>query len=224
MIKPVFSTPQRIILGISYAVLLFILVESVRASGSKAEADATAITGDQVMNASTRAFSISGGDMDIDDCLSTWSIFWGLGQDVKTNPYCFAMQLDAIGKHHEAAQMRCSIRRVKKVYGANCIEAMTAAIPPPPPNTEIIETNDAEDNDDDDRYLAQQEELQYMQQQLDTFISHVEQVQQVQQRQVANPHQSPPPQRVGYTDAEREAVFAILAGKGKGDSGELGEN
>jgi hypothetical protein len=87
-----------------------------------------------VGGSSTKAISVGGGDMDINQCLATHSVLFGLWQGTHLNKMCIADGLDARGKHEEAAEMRCSVRGFRKVYGSNCVEeTMIRPSSPPPP-------------------------------------------------------------------------------------------
>jgi hypothetical protein len=135
------TEPKRfsaILLGLIAAALLILAYQS-RAQSHECQGghncnDGGAVTIDNVLtggdNVATisggRAYALGGSDMDINDCLATFSYVFGIIQDVRTNPFCFAMQLDSIGKHREAAEMRCSVRRVKKIFKDDCVESMTA--------------------------------------------------------------------------------------------------
>lgn len=95
------------------------------------------------LNSSGDTIALGGlGDVDIADCLYSYQvfIFW---QGTATNALCVADKLDIIGKHHEAAEMRCSVKRVRKVYGTvdQCVAAVEYVPPPepaPPPEVEEI--------------------------------------------------------------------------------------
>ena len=95
----------------------------------------------------SRAYSFGGGDVDINECLYSWSF---LVQGVKLNRWCAAEKMDAIGLHEGAAKMRCTINPVRKLYDSEalCIKGQTATkevhVEPPPP---IIDRDD-EDHDD----------------------------------------------------------------------------
>jgi len=86
---------------------------------------------------SSRVFGFGGlGDVDIRDCLYSYQvfIFW---QSVRTNRLCVADKFDVMGKHYAAAQMRCSVKRVRSVFGdmQSCIDAIVM-------DDEIVETPD----------------------------------------------------------------------------------
>lgn len=82
----------------------------------------------------TESMSIAAGfgGVEIKDCIYTVQYFI-IFQGAKINPLCVADKLDSIGKHKEAAEMRCSIRRYRKPYGNvnQCIR-VTQYVPPPP--------------------------------------------------------------------------------------------
>ena len=100
------------------------------------------------VNHSSRVFAGSGGDMDINDCLATHSILFGLWQGTHTNPFCEADRMDRDGDYLGAAMMRCSTRKYKKVYGKgqSCVDAIILTAPPPPaPLPQVIFEDDDED-------------------------------------------------------------------------------
>lgn len=111
-------------------------------STSGADAAASVVTGD--VDASTvisggRAYALSGGDMDINQCIATHSVLFGMWQGTHLNAICVADVLDANGKHKEAAEMRCSVKRFRKVYGTEyeCVRD-TQFIPLPPPPAPVM--------------------------------------------------------------------------------------
>lgn len=77
----------------------------------------------------TDAWGFGSTGVDIDDCVSSYSVLFGLWQDVRLNPSCIADKLDELGRHKEAAEMRCSIRRVRRVYGSDCVARLIYAAP-----------------------------------------------------------------------------------------------
>jgi len=93
------------------------------------------ITGD---NSIRGGIAVSGSDMEIADSLATHSILFGLWQGTHTNPYAEADRLDNQGNHQAAAEMRCSTRKYKKVYGKDCINDViytpSVEIPPEEPD------------------------------------------------------------------------------------------
>ena len=92
-----------------------------------------------VIETDSMSVSAGFGGVEIKDCIYTVQYFI-LFQGAKINPLCVADKLDAIGKHKEAAEMRCSIRRYWKPYGNKnqCIR-VTQYVPPPPPDNSIQE-------------------------------------------------------------------------------------
>lgn len=75
---------------------------------------------------SSKVYALSGGDMDIDDCLATYSVVFGLFQGTNINRLCEAERLNAQGKYQAAAEMKCSLFRFKRIYGKGqkCIDAV----------------------------------------------------------------------------------------------------
>lgn len=92
---------------------------------------------------------LSGSDMDINDCLATHSILFGLWQGTHTNPYCEAARMDRDGNYLAAAELRCSTRKYEKVYGKGqeCINAVIRSAP-----VEATEVLVGQVPDDDARY------------------------------------------------------------------------
>jgi len=116
--------------------LLLLLPMLAFASGDDIEIENDLVTGDVATNIKgSTVYGMSGGDMDINQCLATHSILFGLWQGTHLNTMCVADGLDADGKHHEAAMMRCSVRRFRKVYGSveECIDTTEYRPPPPAP-------------------------------------------------------------------------------------------
>ena len=75
---------------------------------------------------SSKVYALSGGDMDIDDCLATYSVVFGLFQGTNINRLCEAERLNSQGKYLSAAEMKCSLFRFKRIYGKGqkCIDAV----------------------------------------------------------------------------------------------------
>ena len=116
-----------------YIALLFLSPLLAFASGPDIEQEVATNVATSVTGSTTKAFSVGGGDMDINQCLATHSVLFGLWQGTHLNVMCVADGLDARGEHREAAEMRCSVRRFRKVYGDNCVEdTMFKSTPPPP--------------------------------------------------------------------------------------------
>jgi len=94
----------------------------------------------------SRAYALSGGDMYIRDCLATHSILFGLWQGTHINKLCESDRLNRDGMYQAAAEMKCSIRSVRRIYGKDkCVVAVKLSAPPPAPP--IV---DEEDDDEDD--------------------------------------------------------------------------
>ncbi len=97
-----------------------------------------------------RSYGLGLGDVDINDCLYSWSF---IVQGVRLNKWCASERMDAMGLHDSAALMRCTIRSVNKLYKNKdqCIQSQTV--------TQVLhverpeETTDT-DEDDDERYEA----------------------------------------------------------------------
>ena len=101
------------------------------------------------------SFAHAFGDVEIDDCIYTvqYFVFY---QGARINPLCVADKLDLIGKHEEAAKMRCSIKRYRKPYGSKhqCTR-VTMFVPPEPdePKTEPVQSTPIE-------YVEQQQQIE----------------------------------------------------------------
>jgi len=134
---------------------------------ANATPDKKASVTDQVVNTSSNAYGFGGlGDVDIRDCLSSYQVFI-LWQGVRVNPLCVATQLDILGKHHEAAQMRCSVGRVRQVFGnrAQCIIALEVEPIMEPPDLSELYNRNAQIADEEDQ--AQDDYIQELNQRLD---------------------------------------------------------
>ena len=122
------------------------------------------------INTESMSIAAGFGGVEIKDCIYTVQYFI-LFQGAKINPLCVADKLDAIGKHKEAAQMRCSIRRYWKPYGNKnqCIRVTMYVAP---------------NHDEHDEHVQQQEEQMILQQQV------------IQLQEQYDELQKAPPQRV----------------------------
>ncbi len=116
------------------AIVLLLFPASGLANGGDRHGgrDETVIAGDTVVTGK-RGVSISGADMEINECVSSFSWLFGIVQEVRTNPLCVAKQLESEGKHEAAAEMRCSVRRVRKAYGSrdDCEAALLTLVDEP---------------------------------------------------------------------------------------------
>ena len=127
------------------AVLLLVLIVShCEASASRVEQRVEGL----------KSIGFGSTDVDISECLSSWSILFGLYQDVKVNALCVADKLNQAGKYQAAAEMKCSVRRVRKVYGDDCIDRVRESAPVL--HVEPLATK-APDEDDEDEYKALRE-------------------------------------------------------------------
>jgi len=125
--------------------------------------------------AGSRAYGLSGGDMDINDCLATHSVFFGLWQGTHVNKLCEADRLNRDGKYQAAAELKCSVRSIRKVYGREkCVESVILIAPPPPPSPPVVVV---EDDDDEEHWVEEQvwhDEQVQMQQDYDERIERLE--------------------------------------------------
>ena len=129
---------------------------------------------------------LGGSDMEIRDCLATYSFLFGLWQGTHINPFCEADKMDARGDYQSAAEMRCGTHSYKKRYGKGqaCIDAVIY-VPPHNPKPVIIEAIDDEYEDRikaleelfDKQQQAGQQRQQIQQQQYEK-IQHAEDLRQ----------------------------------------------
>ena len=168
-------------------VLMIVAYNTVDASGDKITQsnDMNNQTTGDVVGGKTLALGLSGADMDIRDCLATYSYLFGLVQRTRPNKLCVADQLQAVGKVYEAAQLRCSYFSIRRIYGGReeCVSALIHEnyVPIVEAPVVIYESDD----EDDMEYELVQMELQHLKEQI---------------------QQAPPPQVVIQDDgAERRA-------------------
>jgi len=118
---------------------------------------------------SSRAFGLSGGDIDIAQSYRSYSVLFGLYQDTKVNPLELARQLVAEGYYQEAAELRCAPRTVYKALGGK--EACIAKFSLPPLALPVAAE---EDNWEEEEEEWHEEQMQ-MQQDYDERIAQLEQ-------------------------------------------------
>ena len=131
---------------------------------------------------SPKVFAMSGGDMDINDGLASYSYLFGLIQGTSPNIVLYARQLTMQGKYKLAAETMCngSWRLRKAVTGkwfrnkAACITALDFTDKPPPPLPTSNNKSSKPDDDDED----------YREEQQQVIAQLVAQVVQVQQQTV----------------------------------------
>lgn len=180
--------------------LLFPLVALADNRGTDIEQEVgVEVVGGTYNVSGSRAYGLSGGDMDINDCLATHSVLFGLWQSTHVNKLCVADQLNRDGQFRASAEMRCSVRAIRKVYPkGQCVESvMISAQPAPPPEpvaADIAEDCCEEEEDEETHWQEEQEwhdEQIQMQQEYDARIARLE----------SRLNQPPPPDK----DAERRA-------------------
>lgn len=160
----------QILLGILIAVVIVLVaVDAWGQSDHKCQGNSCNNNAMGPAASNAKMLAVAGADMEINDCLATHSVAFGAWQGTHTNPHCVAARLDADGKHQEAAEMRCSIRKYRKVYGRGqaCIDAIIHKAPNPPQGL----------NRSDDRYAQQEEEIVSLRVELAAVVELVERTQ-----------------------------------------------
>ena len=170
------------------------------ASGTDIEQEVEVIGG-QYAGGSTRAYSVGGGDMDINDCLATHSVLFGLWQGTHINKLCEADRLNRDGQYQAAAEMKCSVRSIRRIYGKNCIERLKleAYVPVENEPAVIVEP----DGDDEDWHREQI----MIQEEYDARIAALEQ--RLEQR--ATNTRTVVREKEWMTDEKRAKLEAVLA-------------
>lgn len=105
----------------------------------------------------SRAVGLAGGDVDINDCYRSWSVIVYQGSMV--NKLCLAQQLVLEGNYQAAAELRCSVKSVRRAFGGGekCVFALS--VPPPEPVTSS-ELPLVEDHfEEEEEYHEEQQEL-----------------------------------------------------------------
>ncbi len=180
------------------------------------------ISGDTIIDIegdSNRALGLGTGSLGaaaMNNCIATkqFSLFIIFKtQGVKLDTWCAAQYLDRLGKHEEAALMRCSDKGISKIYGKEtCLDAMTIGSlePPIPPDLSNLYNQAAQYDERYEQQQVQEEELDYVQEQLAIVIQELE-------RQKAAPPPQPVRQQPRYSDEQRAKVNAILGIKKEPD-------
>lgn len=157
--------------------------------GHNCNDDGSIIVETVVPGSSSRGYALSGGDMDINDCLATHSILFGLWQGTHINPMCEAARMDRDGDYLGAAEMRCSTRKYRKVYGRGqaCIDSVVRTAPVAATAVLVGQVPDT-DEDDDARYLEQQQENEYAREERASLIGQIDRLtQQIERAPAARP-------------------------------------
>lgn len=121
--------------------------------------------GDVAVSGGT-ALGLSGGDMDINDCLATHSVVFGLWQGTHINKLCVAERMNRDGKYQEAAEMKCSTRGFRNVYGRGqkCVDAVILSEP-----VVIEEVEDTHYEDEEDWHEEQMQMQQDYEERIDAL-------------------------------------------------------
>ena len=165
------TQPKRVsMIGILLLALFASLIvwDFAHANGGDHDEGNSVVNTDSAIANRTLALNMSGSDMDINDCLATHSVLFGIWQGTHVNPMCEAARLNAQGNYDAAAKLKCSTKKYRKVFGKGqvCIDAVIF-IPPPEP-VQVVE--------DDARYEALIEELAQIR------VQQQEQQQQIEER------------------------------------------
>ncbi len=190
----------QFVMGLIVIFILMLLSPGLPASDSDSDSDGDPLSVETVVGGnSTRVFSVGGSDMEISGCLATFSRLFGLWQDAKVIPDCEATQeaarLDSEGQYLAAATMRCGTKLYRQRFGKGqqCIDAIKLSAP---------KQDNPEDDEEQTRYMAQQIELDYVQEQLMILVGQVEE--QKQQRV------EPAVRKPIYSNAQVKAVLEIF--------------
>ena len=142
------------------------------------------------INGSDKSYvlGLGGGDMEINDCLATHSLLFGIWQGTHVNAMCEAARMDNRGDYQAAAEMRCSTKKYKKVYGKGqaCVDAIIYVPtnnlePDPAPNDEPIDYVAQQEYED---RIAALEELFEKQEAVSQRATEQQQIQQRQYQQI----------------------------------------
>lgn len=173
------TEPRRVsLIWIILLALVLVLIVFNVSYGSDHYDDSDDTVSTETIVKGNRGISVSGSDMEINECVSSFSWLFGIVQEVRTNPLCVAKQLEAEGKYKAAAELRCSVRRVRTAYGSmeKCIDAVIF-IPPPEPEPVPVNNDEV-----DERYVQQQEEIEYLREENASIVGQIEQITQQMER------------------------------------------
>jgi len=146
---------------------------------------------------SSRVIGLSNslGDVDINDCVISkqkGNVIWSW-QNYDYNLFCLAEYMDRVGKHDEAAVLRCRISVVAKAFPTDCKSSMkmTAMEPTETPQQKTLAKRVAQyDEDEEEReelYVAQQQEIAYVKEELANVQEQLEQKPAQVTREVVQP-------------------------------------
>lgn len=161
----------------------------------KQEATTTVTTdvGDQIIGGQSNrsvALSSSLGDVDIADCVISKQfsfvviVAW---QNYDYNLWCMAAKLDILGKHDEAAVIRCRIPELRKAFPDDCEYSMLVHSEPiKTPELEALYSQAAQyeesKEEEDIRYQQQQQEIEYVTEQLASVVEKLDRQKSAQTR------------------------------------------
>lgn len=147
---------KKILLFLIAAMIVLLVTPAL--AGPRAEAEAT--TGDTTVKDSSLGLGLASslGDVDINECIVSKQmsvlVVWS-GQHYDYNLWCMARDADLVGKHTEAAAIRCSIKEIAKVFPADCTVRMNFGTPEPDKPDDDSTADTAEQQTEQDQQLEQ---------------------------------------------------------------------
>jgi len=174
------SKRSNLLLMVAIAVFFVMVVFEIAYGDDHYDDDGDIVTSDvlvDVMGGNSRGYAVSGGDMDINDCLATESYLFGLYQRTKPNYLCMADKAQAKGELVRAAEFRCIYWGVRRAQGGKdeCIKRLTYDNIPPAIKVLVGAVPD-------DRYVEQQEEIEYLREENASIVGQIEYITQQIQR------------------------------------------
>jgi len=195
------SESKRVSLWLILLVMLviFFIVFDIHAQGAHDNCNGQSCNDGEIVVLESQVkrsigIGVSGGDMDINDCLATHAVLWGIWQGTHINAMCEAAKMDRDGNYQGAAEMRCSSHKYKKVYGKGqeCIDAVIRSAPP------VLEVLVGQvpdtDEDNDARYAEQQEEIEFAREERASLVGQIDRLTQRLEQ---------PPTQIDYGAARR---------------------
>lgn len=155
---------------VAIIVLLMVYGASLATERNSTSADASAVTGDQLVGGDSSAalglgFAYALGDVDLNEGQNCYvstakgNIIFGR-QKVELNPWCAALFYDANRKHAFAAVMRCSIETISGQYLSNEECVVDQTLSPEMTSSPIVEEVVAKFAEVEDEHEALVEDIQ----------------------------------------------------------------